>query len=98
MEISASQKIKTGAFVLLSLLLLLTLVFIIGSQKNMFGGTFYVSANFKNISGLKEGNYVRYAGINIGTVDNIRIVNDTTVAVMMLLQKQIKPSFYKQSN
>ena len=91
MNVSAAQKIKTGAFVLLSMLLLLTIVFIIGSQKNMFGGTFYVTASFKNISGLKEGNYVRYAGINVGTVDNINILNDSTVAVMMVLQKSIRP-------
>lgn len=91
MNISVTQKIKTGAFVLLSILLLLTIIFLIGSQKNMFGGTFSVSAYFKNISGLKEGNSVRYAGINVGTVDGISILNDTTVAVTMILQKNIRP-------
>lgn len=91
MKISVAQKIKTGTFVLVSLLLLLILIFLIGKQKNMFGGTFAVSANFKNISGLKEGNYVRYAGINVGTVDNIGIINDTTVVVGMILQKDIHP-------
>ncbi|HTL10525.1 MAG TPA: MlaD family protein [Chitinophagaceae bacterium] len=91
MEISTSQKIRTGAFVLFSLLLLLALVFFIGKQKNMFGGTFGVKAKFKNISGLKEGNYVRYAGINVGTVDNIAMVNDTTVMVSLILQKDIRP-------
>ena len=75
---------------MLSLLLLLTIIFLIGKQKNMFGGTFYVYAHFKNISGLKEGNYVRYAGINVGTVDNISMLNDTTVVVGLLLQKKIK--------
>ncbi len=91
MNISVAQKIRTGAFVLGSLLLLLIIVFVIGKQKNMFGGTFAVAAHFKNISGLKEGNYVRYAGINVGTVDNIGILNDTTVVVGMILQKQIRP-------
>ena len=91
MNISVAQKIKTGAFVILCLLLLLAIIFLIGSQKNMFGGTFSVTANFKNISGLKEGNYVRFAGITVGTVDNIAILNDTTVAVMLLLQKKIRP-------
>ncbi len=90
MDITVAQKLKTGAFVLLSLLLLLTIIFLIGKQKNMFGGTFYVYAHFKNISGLKEGNYVRYAGINVGTVDNISMLNDTTVVVGLLLQKKIK--------
>jgi phospholipid/cholesterol/gamma-HCH transport system substrate-binding protein len=91
MNISVAQKIKTGAFVLSSFLLLLIMIFLIGKQKNMFGGTFSVHAHFKNISGLKEGNYVRYAGINAGTVDNISIINDTTVMVTMILQKGIRP-------
>ena len=91
MEISVNKKIKTGAFVILCVLLLLSIIFLIGRQKNMFGETFPVYANFKNISGLKEGNYVRYAGIDAGTVDNINIVNDTTVVVMMLLKKNVKP-------
>jgi len=91
MNITVSQKIKTGAFVLVSLFLLLLIVFLIGRQKNMFGGTFSVYAHFNNISGLKEGNYVRYAGINAGNVDGIRIINDTTVVVMMILQNEIRP-------
>jgi len=91
MEISAGQKIKTGAFVLVSLILLLIIIFLIGKQKNMFGGTFSVQAHFKNISGLKEGNYVRYAGINVGTVDNIAMLNDTTVMVTLLLENDIRP-------
>ena len=91
MDISVAQKIRTGAFVLGSLLLLLIIIFVIGKQKNMFGGTFLVTANFKNISGLKEGNYVRYAGIDVGTVDAINIINDTTVVVTMVLQNKIKP-------
>lgn len=91
MNISVARKIKTGTFVLVSMLLLLVLVFLIGKQKNMFGGTFTVKACFKNISGLKEGNYVRFAGINVGNVDNISIMNDTTVCVGMILQKDIRP-------
>ncbi|MEO5593862.1 MAG: MlaD family protein [Chitinophagaceae bacterium] len=91
MDVSVTQKIKTGVFVIVCLVLMLAIIFLVGSQKNMFGGTFRVYANFKNISGLKEGNYVRYAGINAGTVDNISILNDTTVVVMLLLQKNIKP-------
>jgi len=91
MNISAAQKIKTGTFVLVSLILLLTIIFLIGKQRNMFGGTFYVYADFKNISGLKVGNYVRYAGINVGNVDDITMTNDTTVSVGIILQKDIRP-------
>lgn len=91
MSTSASRKLKTGLFVVISLAFLLVLIFLIGRQKNMFGNTFTAYANFKNIAGLKVGNYVRFAGIDVGTVDNISIVNDTTVKVDLLLQKSIRP-------
>ncbi len=91
MNISPAQKIKTGLFVLVSLLLLLVLIFLIGKQKNLFGSTFTIYANFKNISGTKEGNYVRLAGINIGTVESIDIINDTTVRLELSVDKKIQP-------
>lgn len=91
MQASSSRKIKTGAFVVASLVLLLVLIFFIGKQQNLFTSTFSVYANFKNIAGLKTGNYVRFAGITVGTVDNIGIINDTTVRVDFLLQESIRP-------
>lgn len=96
MTITAAKKIKTGLFVLLSLALLLALLFIIGQHKNLFSNTISVYADFKNIAGTKEGNYVRFAGINIGTVDRISIINDTTVRLQLSIEKKIHP--YIKSN
>ncbi|MBS1563066.1 MAG: MCE family protein [Bacteroidetes bacterium] len=89
MQASSSRKIKTGAFVVGSLLILLILIFYIGKQKNLFSSTFSVYAQFKNISGLKVGNYVRFGGIDVGTVDNIGIINDTTVRVDFVLNENV---------
>ncbi|KIC91371.1 MlaD family protein [Flavihumibacter sp. ZG627] len=91
MKISTEQKIKTGTFVAVSLGLLLVLIFLIGKQQNLFGNKINVFADFKNIAGTREGNYVRFAGINIGTVDQIRIINDTTVRLMLTLEKEMQP-------
>ena len=91
MNISVAQKTKTGVFVFISLLLLLALIFLIGKQKNLFGNTFIIHANFKNIAGTKEGNYVRFAGINIGSVETIQIINDTTVQLALSIEKNIQP-------
>ena len=91
MNITAAQKTKTGVFVAISMLLLLVLIFLIGKQKNLFSSTFLVRANFKNIAGTKEGNYVRFAGINIGTVETINIINDTTVQLALSIEKKIQP-------
>jgi len=39
---------------------------------------------------LQVGNNVRFSGINVGTVDNITIINGSTVKVDMLIRKEIK--------
>ena len=84
-------------FILVALLVLGVTVFLIGKQKNIFTNTFPVYANFGNVSGLQVGNYVRFAGINVGTVNNISIVNDTTVRVEMVLQTKVKQYLHGDS-
>jgi phospholipid/cholesterol/gamma-HCH transport system substrate-binding protein len=95
MKPSLSQKIKTGIFVTIGIGILLATVFIIGNQKNLFDNRFTIKANFNNVSGLQIGNLVRFAGINVGTVSDITIVNDTTVQVSLALQESVK-KFIKQ--
>lgn len=95
MKTNASQKIKTGIFVTIGIAILLLTIFVIGSQKNLFDSTFTLRSNFKNVAGLQVGNIVRFAGINVGTVQDIDIVNDTTVQVTMRVQSHVK-KFIKQ--
>lgn len=64
-------------------------IFVIGDKKNMFGDTFSIYGTFKNVGGLQEGNNVRFAGINVGTVESISIVNDTTVRVTMRMESKV---------
>jgi phospholipid/cholesterol/gamma-HCH transport system substrate-binding protein len=91
MEASTSQKFKTGLFTAIGFAILLIAIFYIGKAKNLFGNTFNLYANFKTVNGLQSGNFVRFAGINVGTVDDIIIVNDTTVRVNITLQNRVKP-------
>lgn len=83
-------RIKLGVFVLLGSALFFLAIFFIGKQRNMFNPIFRLSTTFYNVSGLQVGNNVRFAGINVGTVDNIRILNDSTVFVEMLIRKEIQ--------
>ena len=91
MDASTSQKFKTGLFTALGFAILLIAIFYIGKAKNLFGNTFNLHANFKTVNGLQSGNFVRFAGINVGTVDDIIILNDTTVRVEMTLQNRVQP-------
>lgn len=82
-------KIRLGLFVAGGLALFVLAIFIIGKQKNLFNPVFKLTATFYNVSGLQVGNNVRFSGINVGTVDNILIINDSTVKVEMLVKKEV---------
>jgi phospholipid/cholesterol/gamma-HCH transport system substrate-binding protein len=90
MKTTAGQKAKIGIFTLVGFIILVIGIFVIGSKKNMFGDTFPVYGKFKNVGGLQVGNNIRFAGINVGTVEGITIMNDTTVRVDMRLQHRVK--------
>ena len=89
MKTTTGQKVKIGIFTLVGIGVLLAGVFIIGSRKNLFSDTFTIYGTFKNVGGLMIGNNVRFAGINVGTVESIVIKNDTTVQVDMRLQQKV---------
>jgi phospholipid/cholesterol/gamma-HCH transport system substrate-binding protein len=83
-------KWKVGLMVVIGFVLLVGTVFFIGKQKNLFGSIIRLQANFSNVSGLKVGNNVRFGGIDIGTVDDIRLTSDTSVRVVMIIQSSLK--------
>jgi phospholipid/cholesterol/gamma-HCH transport system substrate-binding protein len=83
-------KIRLGLFVLGGLLLFVLAIFIIGKQKNLFDPVIKVTTTFYNVSGLQVGNNVRFSGINVGTVDKISIINDSTVKVDMLIKTSVQ--------
>jgi phospholipid/cholesterol/gamma-HCH transport system substrate-binding protein len=83
-------KIRLGLFIAGGLLLFVAAIFVIGKQQNLFDPVFKLSTTFYNVSGLQVGNNIRYSGINVGTVDNIFIINDSTVRVEMMVKKDVK--------
>lgn len=90
MERSQNFKVRLGIFIAVGLTLFVLAIFIIGKQKNLFDPVFKLTTRFENVSGLQVGSSVRFSGINIGTVDAIRIVNDSTVKVDMLIKKEVQ--------
>jgi len=81
---------KLGMFVVIGLVLFVGTIYFVGKQKNLFGSTFKLKVQFKTVSGLKEGNNVRFSGINIGTVDAIELVTDTSVVVDLVIKKEVQ--------
>src|ERR1041384_1184326 len=87
---SSKFKIRLGLFIAGGLALFVLAIFIIGKQKNLFNPVFKLTSTFYNVSGLQVGNNIRFSGINVGTVDNIKIINDSTVRVDMLIKKDVQ--------
>ena len=93
----AMNNVKLGAFVLAGLVFLVVLLYMIGRNSNMFGSNFTLTAQFENVQGLKTGNNVRYGGIDIGTVKNINILNDTLMEVVMTIDDKMKSIIHKNA-
>lgn len=83
-------KIRLGLFVIGGIAIFALAIFIIGKQKNLFNPVFKITTTFYNVSGLQVGNNIRFSGINVGTVNNISIINDSTVRVEMIVRRNIQ--------
>ena len=89
MEKETSNRIRLGLFVISGLILLIIGLYLIGSNRNLFGKNITLYSVFYNISGLQIGNNVRFGGIDVGTVDKMEIINDTSVRVTMSVQENL---------
>jgi phospholipid/cholesterol/gamma-HCH transport system substrate-binding protein len=90
------RNIRLGIFVIVGIVCLIVGLYFVGNNRNMFNSTFMIRTTFNDIGGLQTGNNVRYAGINVGTVEKIDIVNDTTIEVQMQIVKKMK-SFLRKN-
>lgn len=80
------KSIKLGGFVLGGVMIFLTALFYLGREGNLFNKTFTVSAIFKNVEGLKEGDNVWLSGVKIGMVKQVQIVSEGQVIVTLALK------------
>jgi phospholipid/cholesterol/gamma-HCH transport system substrate-binding protein len=87
---SQNFKVRLGLFIIGGLALFVLAIFIIGKQQNLFNPVFKLTTTFYNVSGLRAGNNIRFSGINVGTVTTIKIINDSTVWVEMIVRQEIK--------
>ena len=95
MATKTENTVKLGIFITIAVALFIVGVYFIGSEENMFGANLRISTVFSNVNGLQPGNNVRYSGINVGTVESIMLLNDSTVQVNMKLDKTVQPYIKK---
>lgn len=84
------ENIKLGLFVSSATVLFMIGMYFIGDKQNMFSSTIEIHAIFNNVNGLQTGNNVRFSGINVGTIDNVEILDNEAVLVTMIIQKDVQ--------
>jgi phospholipid/cholesterol/gamma-HCH transport system substrate-binding protein len=88
-----SRSARLGAFILGTLAILATGIFIIGGKKYLFTSTYALKTNFANVAGLQAGADVMVGGLHSGAVRSIRLPDkpgDQMIVVMELDQSTRK--------
>ncbi len=90
---------KLGIFIFLGSVLLVIGIFMLGNKDQLFVSTFTVRAYFQNTEGLRNGASVRFGGIDVGAVKDIRILADTSgrVEVSMRIKEEVRRFIKKDS-
>lgn len=90
---------KLGIFIFLGSSLLVIGIFLLGNKDQLFASTFTVKAYFETIEGLRNGASVRFGGIDVGAVKEIKILDDASgrVEVSMRIKTDIKRFIRKNS-
>lgn len=91
------KSIKLGLFISFGIIILILGIYTIGLRQSVFGTSLNVRGIFTDVKGLQVGSSVRFAGIDIGAVSNITIINDTSILVDFMLEKDIEKFIRKDS-
>jgi phospholipid/cholesterol/gamma-HCH transport system substrate-binding protein len=94
---SKYKNLRVGSFIFIALVLFIGAILILGQKQNLFQQSIRISAVFSDVSGLQVGNNVRFTGIQVGTIMNIKILSDTSVNVDLSINKDVVPYIKKDS-
>src|ERR1700739_4642905 len=88
MRTSPGAIARVVAFTVVSLAFVFILVTVFGQFR--FDSRTSYSAVFSNVSGLKGGNFVRIAGVEVGKVGHLKLDKDGSVHVDFAIDKGLK--------
>lgn len=95
-----STPIKVGVFVFAGVFLAMVVIFILGSEQQLFKRQYSLVTTFNDISGLRVGAQVQLAGLNIGMVENVSFpddLGDKKVIVRLEVNKEFQDRIRKDS-
>ncbi|WP_263351581.1 MlaD family protein [Acidicapsa acidisoli] len=81
-----SRNARLGVFILGTLVILATGIFIIGGKKYLFTATYTLKTNFANVAGLDAGADVLIGGVHSGTVRTIDLPNKSGDPITVVME------------
>ena len=97
MKKKINHKVRLGIFISLGITVFILAIYFIGEKQQLFRSTFRLSGEFRDVAGLQAGNNVRLSGINVGTVENVSIISDTSVKVEILIDESTREFIRKDA-
>lgn len=95
--IQKKRSMIVGILIFIGVIIFLAAVLTLGGRKKVFDKTITLSAVFNDVTGLLEGNNIWYSGVKIGTVDEVKILRQSSVEVVMKIEKRYKDFIFKDS-
>jgi phospholipid/cholesterol/gamma-HCH transport system substrate-binding protein len=97
MEPKKSYNLLLGIFIFFGIIIFAFAIYLVGKKQNLFTSNVKVIAIFTDVSGLAAGNKVRFSGIDVGTVSQLRILSENEIKVELSIQNNAIPFIRKNS-
>ncbi len=90
------SELKLGVLTIAALIIAVVTIFLVMGGKGFFWQRYPLKARFSNVAGLKSGSPVRVAGIEVGSVTDVKLVGET-VEVWFEVNRAYRPQITDQS-
>lgn len=97
MAAKTKHRMVLGMFVFLGIIIFSVTIYLIGTKQNLFTPNVKIFALFTDVFGLTVGNNVRFCGIDVGTVSDIKILSENKVKVELSIRTDAIPNIHKNS-
>lgn len=77
----SKKSVIVGLFTLLGIIFFVTAIFVLGGNQKRFTKTISLRTVLTNAGGLKAGNNVYFSGVKIGTIKNIKLIENSHVEI-----------------